>query len=93
MPDLRTLSIIAILYAVMSLITLAVLWRDKRAARRGNWRTRESTLHLLELLGGWPGTILGQQWLRHKSHKRTYRLVLVMIITMHLSIWAWLLWR
>lgn len=56
-------------YAVLSLATFCAYWQDKRAAQAGHWRTPESTLHALALLGGWPGAIVAQQWLRHKSRK------------------------
>jgi len=49
-------------YAVLSLVTFCAYWQDKRAAQAGLWRTPESTLHALALLGGWPGAIVEQQW-------------------------------
>ena len=42
-------------------------------AGRDAWRIRESALLLLGLLGGWPGAVLAQQWLRHKSAKPSLR--------------------
>jgi hypothetical protein len=39
----------------VSLITFVAYALDKRAARLGRPRTPESTLHVPELLGGWPG--------------------------------------
>jgi uncharacterized membrane protein YsdA (DUF1294 family) len=33
----------------------------------------ESTLILLGLAGGWPGAIIAQQVLRHKSNKKDFR--------------------
>ena len=66
---------IALLYLGASVFTFAAYARDKTAARRGDWRTRESTLHLLALAGGWPGALLAQQVLRHKSVKAGFRAV------------------
>ena len=62
-------------YAGACVVTLIAYARDKRAAERGDWRTPESTLHVLALLGGWPGALLAQQWLRHKSTKAEFRAV------------------
>lgn len=57
----------------LNLLTFAVYFIDKQAAQSGQWRTSESTLHGLALLGGWPGAWLAQQMLRHKSSKATFR--------------------
>lgn len=58
--------------ALLSLATFVVYWIDKRAAERGAWRTPENTLHLLALVGGWPGAWWAQTLLRHKSHKPSF---------------------
>ncbi len=60
-------------YSAMSLATFIVYWGDKRAAQRGSWRVAEGTLHALALFGGWPGALLGQELLRHKSAKARFR--------------------
>lgn len=64
---------VAAWYVVMSLLALVLYWRDKRAAVAGKWRTPESTLHLFELLGGWPGAWIGQKVFRHKCSKMSYQ--------------------
>lgn len=76
-------------YAGMSVAALAVYARDKRAARRGGRRTPEATLHLLELLGGWPGALLAQRWLRHKNAKPGYQAAFWAIVALHLGAWGW----
>lgn len=63
------------LYAAASLITFVTYRIDKSAARQGSRRTPESTLHLLALMGGWPGALIAQQHLRHKSAKTSFQLV------------------
>jgi len=53
---------------------------DKRRARAKEWRLSEAALHLLELLGGWPGAFLAQRRLRHKCSKGSYQLVFWLIV-------------
>lgn len=76
----------------MSAITFVVYALDKHAAQTGRWRTPESTLHLLELAGGWPGAWVAQQLLRHKSRKPGYRVVFWLTVLLHgaaLAAWVW----
>lgn len=61
------------LYVIASAVSFAVYARDKSAARSAGRRTPERTLLLLGLLCGWPGAVLAQQWLRHKSSKRPFQ--------------------
>ena len=65
----------ALWYLGLSAVTLVVYAMDKAAAQSGGWRTPEKTLHLLALGGGWPGALVAQQWLRHKSAKAEFRAV------------------
>ena len=59
-------------YAVLSLLTFISFARDKQAARRHRRRTSERHLHLLELVGGFPGAWLAITLLRHKSRKVSF---------------------
>ena len=61
------------LYVIMSVVAFLMYAKDKNAAEWGRWRTSESTLHILALLGGWPGAALAQSFLRHKSKKVSFR--------------------
>ena len=71
---------IAILYLLaINVSAFAAFWLDKRAAEKGWWRTPESTLLLLALLGGTSGAIAGQQVLRHKTRKQPFRTLLWLI--------------
>ena len=56
---------------------------DKRRAEIGAWRISESTLHLAELAGGWPGAFLAQRKFRHKISKTSYQVVFWLIILAH----------
>lgn len=59
-------------YLLLSVFTYLSYWFDKRKAQAGRWRTPESTLQFMSLLGGWPGALLAQRYLRHKSQKRSF---------------------
>jgi len=61
------------LYLAASILTFIAYARDKSAATAGRWRVPESTLLLLGFLGGWPGAIIAQQVLRHKTKKASFR--------------------
>jgi uncharacterized membrane protein YsdA (DUF1294 family) len=63
------------LYVGASLITFAAYAIDKAAARRNRQRIAEKTLHLLSIVGGWPGALLAQELVRHKSVKPEFRRV------------------
>lgn len=76
-------------YVAISLLTLLVYAWDKGAARRRAWRVRESTLHGLALLGGWPGAWLAQVWLRHKSRKQPFRTYFWLTVAGNLAVLAW----
>lgn len=71
---------------LMSGITLCFYAWDKRQAGRSGWRVPEKRLHLLSLLGGWPGALLGRRWLRHKSRKRRFRVVFWLTVFAHAAV-------
>ncbi len=64
---------VAGLYLVASILCFIAYARDKSAATSGRWRVQESTLLVLGFLGGWPGAIVAQQVLRHKTKKASFR--------------------
>jgi uncharacterized membrane protein YsdA (DUF1294 family)/cold shock CspA family protein len=74
-------------YLLMSLLTFIIYARDKTMAHKGEWRTSEQTLHLLEFLGGWPGALITQRAIRHKNKKTSYLVVFWTIVIIHLSVW------
>ena len=82
-------SVLAI-YIVASLLTFIMYAEDKSAAQKGAWRTQESTLHLLSLVGGWPGALIAQQKLRHKSKKQSFRSVFWLTVLLNCGVFAWL---
>jgi len=77
----------------MSLITFIAYGYDKLRARGGGRRVPESLLHVLELLGGWPGAIVGSQIFHHKRIKGRYLIVLWLIVMTHVAFWVWVFGR
>lgn len=75
---------IVALYGVSSIITYGMYTMDKARAQQGAWRISEDTLHLLELVGGWPGALLAQEYQRHKTVKSSYQLVFWFIVGINL---------
>lgn len=88
-----TPKVILLVYLVFSLLTFLVYAKDKSAAKNNRWRTPEITLHVFSLFGGWPGAMLAQEKLRHKSIKKAFRIIywatvllnILLLISLHLS--------
>ena len=76
-------------YLGASLIAFVVYGWDKSAAQHNRWRTRESTLHLISLLGGWPGALMAQKLLRHKSQKLSFLAVFWLMVLLNCGVLVW----
>ena len=72
-------------YVVLGIITYAMYAKDKAAAQNNDWRTPESTLHLLSALGGWVGAMVAQTYLRHKSQKPEFRLTYYLTVIINMA--------
>jgi uncharacterized membrane protein YsdA (DUF1294 family) len=83
------IQVILMLYFGASALTVAAYGLDKRRALRQRRRISERALHLLELLGGWPGGLIGQMLFRHKRRKLRYMAVFWLIVLLHLAGWTW----
>jgi uncharacterized membrane protein YsdA (DUF1294 family) len=77
-------------YLTMSVACFIAYALDKSAAQRGERRTPESTLLMLGLFGGWPGAVLAQQWLRHKTVKQPFRQMFWFTIAVNVVAFLWL---
>ncbi len=67
----------------MSIAAVAAYAYDKKQAMDGGRRVAESTLHLIEFLGGWPGALLAQGWFRHKCSKASYQAAFWSIVLLY----------
>jgi len=71
---------------VMSLACFVAYGWDKGRAANGGRRVPEQTLHILSLLGGWPGALLGQRHFRHKTKKLSFLIVFWCVVVLHVAI-------
>lgn len=77
-------------YLLTGLTAFLTYFRDKRAARREEWRVAEGTLHVMALAGGWPGALLAQRLFRHKTRKTPFRIVFWITVLANCGALAWL---
>lgn len=82
---------VAIAYWALSAVSVIAYAFDKSAARRGGQRMSENSLHLISMLGGWPGALIAQQVFRHKTKKRVFRAVFWATVLLNIAVLAWLL--
>ena len=82
---------VALGYVLMAPVSFALYWHDKVSAMRSRQRTPEATLHLADLLGGWPGGLIAQQVLRHKTAKTSYQVAYWLTVIANLSAVAFLM--
>ena len=77
------------LYLGASMLAFLAYKIDKSAAQNNRWRTRESTLHLFAIIGGWPGALLAQKTLRHKSKKKEFKTVFLATVLINCFMSGW----
>lgn len=73
-------------YAVASLLAFLMYLWDKISAENGKWRTPENRLHLIALIGGWPGALIAQRKYRHKTRKASFRRVFWMTVALNCAV-------
>ena len=66
----------------INVVTFCAYGIDKRAAVQGRWRIPEAYLHTLEFLGGWIGAYIAQKFFRHKTKKRSYRIMFWLMLVL-----------
>ena len=79
---------VPVLYVSASIVTFAAYAVDKSAATSGGWRIAEPSLLALGLIGGWPGGLLAQELLRHKTRKMSFRAVFWVTVMANIIVFA-----
>ena len=72
MNNLFTVRNILIYLVIINLVSFLAMYIDKKRAKWGKWRIKESTLFTLVLLGGGIGGIAGMHTFRHKTKKMRF---------------------
>ena len=86
-------AVLPLLYLLLSCASYLMYGFDKEVAGRAGWqRTPESTLHLLDLAGGWPGGLIAQQVSRHKTAKASFQRGFWITVLLNLALFG-VLWR
>ncbi len=78
-------------YAAASAAALVAYVVDKAAAKSERRRIPESTLHGLGLIGGWPGALVAQSLVRHKTRKREFQVLFWMTVVLNVAAAVWIL--
>ncbi|RDI94458.1 DUF1294 domain-containing protein [Meiothermus sp. QL-1] len=61
--------------------------RQRQQGRKEtHWRVPERQLHLMEFFGGWPGALLAQYALRHKSRKESFQVDFWLVGFFHIAL-------
>ncbi|GFD94373.1 hypothetical protein KUL156_15780 [Alteromonas sp. KUL156] len=76
--------IVPVGYGALSLFAVLIYGIDKSAAKKDMWRISEAKLHLLSLVGGWPGALLAQQIFKHKRNKSSFMKVYWVMVVVNL---------
>ena len=76
----------AVLAGIMSLVAFVAYGIDKKRAQTAGRRIPERTLHLLALLGGWPGAWIAQRLFHHKTRKLSFRVAFWLVVALHLAL-------
>jgi len=82
---------VVIVYLVASVVAFCAYAIDKAAARRDARRIPERTLHLFALIGGWPGAVVAQRILRHKTIKASFQRTFWITVVLNCAVVGWLL--
>lgn len=86
-------AVLPLLYLLLSCASYLMYGFDKEVAGKAGWRrTPESTLHLLDLAGGWPGGLIAQHVARHKTAKASFQRGFWITVLLNLALFG-VLWR
>lgn len=77
-------------YMAASALSFCLYGLDKYRATNAGWRLTENLLHMVDLVGGWPGGYIAQRVFRHKTWKRSFQVIFWATVLVHNVGWVWL---
>jgi len=95
MENIFNIKNILIYLLIINLTAFLAMLIDKKRAKWGKWRIKESTLFTLVLLGGSIGGIAGMYTFRHKTKKPRFVigfpaiLIIEIICAIMISVWLY----
>ena len=71
---------------LINMIAFLSMFIDKKKAEKGKWRTKESTLLILAIIGGSIGAIIGMHVFHHKTQKPRFFVGIPVIIVLQILV-------
>lgn len=69
---------------IASLVAVFAYGLDKYRAKKNAYRIPEATLHMLGIVGGWPGAFAAQRYFQHKTQKLSFQIQYYITVVVHL---------
>ena len=88
--DVILMPIIVGICLAASAASFVMMSIDKQRATQRRRRIPEQTLHLLELAGGWPGSLAAQHIIRHKNRKVAYQVPFYFCVVLNCGFLLWM---
>ncbi|MDX8342093.1 MULTISPECIES: DUF1294 domain-containing protein [Bacillaceae] len=86
-------SLTGILYiyaVVMNIIGFIIMGRDKKKAKKHEYRISERVLWQVAIVGGSVGAYLGMKVFRHKTKHKQFALGFPLLVMLHCVLFIWL---
>lgn len=82
-----SLALLVAAIATLNVVTFLAYFSDKMAGLLGSSTPRipEASLHILGLLGGWPGALVARHTFRHKTRKQPFVFVFWLVAAINVA--------
>ena len=77
---------------IVSVIAFGMYFWDKASAKNRTRRVPEKWLLAVGIVGGWPGALVAQELLRHKTRDRGFQIQFWTTVALHLCLLGLLIW-